>query len=865
MALPIGVILSIGQLIADSQKATVTSPSFLNSIHPPGTFVETRGIVQSNKTNQQLGLQLASFALSQIGKTFIPDVQLDPDVSLGFQSLAPSRPVAPPTTFREAIPIIFDFILNNTKVASGNIANRVETIIGAIIKDGQLTVDDIDLILQGGINGGISIGNAGSSFAGNGVENFISGFTNPVSATIDKTTAAIEGFLRDQLDKITGFIESSIVGVTEAIVGVVDQISNFLDRVIGGLVETISRGFERAFASLTDVIARIVSSVVDTLTGIVTSLGRAIDRVFDGIGTLVRNVQGFVERALDAITSAVNRGLQSIVNLANQLQQSMRDLIDALFTSARAILGRLTDILAELPGAIRALSDDAIRAFEEFIGQPLTALPEALQKQIAGALNDIASEDTARVAQAGQFAYFGTITAQDSREQFRKLFTETLPEQPIIRYIVQTLLAVFILFQLGTGMAQAQSQLILQEFSLNTPSELLRAGDSIRALHFGEIDRETAVLNIRRSGFTEDDANRLINTGETVPTETDLLRWWLRGIIDDTEIDRRFEGRGYNSDERARFREAAFFIPPVADLISMAVREAFSPEVAERFGQFEDFPAPFAEAAAKQGVSDEWARRYWAAHWGLPSVQMGFEMLHRGVIESEDLNLLLRAQDIMPFWRDKLTQISFSPLTRVDVRRMHKLGVLSRDEVKRSYSDLGYNDENAERLTAFTVELNAPRVAEDDTELSQLSRGAILGLFEDGIVDRDRAKLLMVGVGVSDDAAELFLDSKEMDIERVDRGDQKALIIEQAKVGQLSFQEAQDALAGLGLETVEQERATVKLVRQEASKTRLPTRANLDDFLEAELIDEAEYIETMARLGFTRKWTDRFLGLIKGG
>ena len=33
----------------------------------------------------------------------------------------------------------------------------------------------------------------------------------------------------------------------------------------------------------------------------------------------------------------------------------------------------------------------------------------------------------------------------------------------------------------------------------------------------------------------------------------------------------------------------------------------------------------------------------------------------------------------------------------------------------------------------------------------------------------------------------------------------------------------------------------------------------------ARLIDDPEYIETMARLGYTRKWTDRFLALVKGG
>ena len=52
-------------------------------------------------------------------------------------------------------------------------------------------------------------------------------------------------------------------------------------------------------------------------------------------------------------------------------------------------------------------------------------------------------------------------------------------------------------------------------------------------------------------------------------------------------------------------------------------------------------------------------------------------MLHRGVIDTAELDMLLRAQDVMPFWRDRLTAIAYRPLTRVDVRRMYKQGVLN--------------------------------------------------------------------------------------------------------------------------------------------------------------------------------------------
>jgi hypothetical protein len=135
----------------------------------------------------------------------------------------------------------------------------------------------------------------------------------------------------------------------------------------------------------------------------------------------------------------------------------------------------------------------------------------------------------------------------------------------------------------------------------------------------------------------------------------------------------------------------------------MAVREAFTPAIAARFGQYEDLPPDFVEWVGKKGLSKEWASRYWAAHWSLPSPQQGFEMLHRGVIGIDDVNMLMRALDIMPFWRDKLIQIAYRPLSRVDVRRMFALGVLNVSGVRRAYTDIGYNDYNADLMTQFTI------------------------------------------------------------------------------------------------------------------------------------------------------------------
>ncbi|GAI43190.1 unnamed protein product, partial [marine sediment metagenome] len=64
----------------------------------------------------------------------------------------------------------------------------------------------------------------------------------------------------------------------------------------------------------------------------------------------------------------------------------------------------------------------------------------------------------------------------------------------------------------------------------------------------------------------------------------------------------------------------------------MAVREAFHPELIAKYHYMDNFPPEFAEYMAKQGFSVEWAQRWWVAHWRLPSISAGFDMLHRGQI-----------------------------------------------------------------------------------------------------------------------------------------------------------------------------------------------------------------------------------------
>ena len=259
----------------------------------------------------------------------------------------------------------------------------------------------------------------------------------------------------------------------------------------------------------------------------------------------------------------------------------------------------------------------------------------------------------------------------------------------------------------------------------------------------------------------------------TKPSTADIIAFELRRQPSLVDLDKELRKIGIHPAYYQLYKELAYPIPPVADIITMAVREAFTPDIAARFGQYEGLPADYVTWVGKKGISKEWAERYWAAHWSLPSPQQGFEMLHRGVISREDLMLLLRALDIMPFWRDKLINISYNPLTRVDVRRMFNLGVITTDEVNQAYQDIGYNKENAERLTKFTVKLkqqaderlaaSEAKVKEEKT--STWTTAQTIGFYKKGLMNESRAKQELDILGYNEEHINIYLKSVTIETE----------------------------------------------------------------------------------------------------
>jgi hypothetical protein len=233
-------------------------------------------------------------------------------------------------------------------------------------------------------------------------------------------------------------------------------------------------------------------------------------------------------------------------------------------------------------------------------------------------------------------------------------------------------------------------------------------------------------------------------------------------------------------------------------------------------------------------------------------------MLHRlrpgttdDPVTVDEVNQFLGLADYAPGWRKRLTEISYSPFTRVDVRRMYKTGVLTEAQVKEAYLDLGYNKTKAQALTEFTIAYEA----EEETGVV---RSSVTSAYSDGMIDRGTAESMLKSGGYDGTTIGFYLDAidfkhsldiKNIKLQNIKKKYVEGLIDEtdvSGEVGPLNLP-AERITALLELWTTERE-----------NQVALLSITQMEILLEMSIVTEDDYRRIATRRGYsdeTIKWT----------
>lgn len=703
-----------------------------------------------------------------------------------------------------------------------------------------------------------------------------------INFLLEKLLEWMAGILGAIFQKLDTFFSELLTWIANTLNSIFISLKTLLDKILASVV-TLLQQIEEVFLGLWKKLEELTVMVLDSIRSFIIKIGdeirgiaiAVIDQVTRWIEDVARQIQRLVDKVInyvgdlytqvrDSIKGAVDALLVAIGEAWDFLVQRILASYEKLLSGPESLLAGLQERLGGLREAFGEAATDLTAALAGIGEEFLEPIRKAIDSFFAEFVEFVDPRETQAITGAMKKITSGEASPKEMRDFISSEWARYVPESKLWSTtfsIVGSLIGIMMTF---LTIGQAQAQILTQDFVKQYPYQILQPADVTLAFRKGLVNETYAVDTIQRQGFTKHDAQNILKLAEIVPPEQDLFALWHRDLVDEKSIDAALRQKGYDYQYTEALKAASYIIPPVGDLIIMAVREAFSPEIAKRFGQYEDFPPDFAMWAEKMGLSKEWSKRYWAAHWALPSPQQGFEMLHRGVVGKPDLELLLRALDVMPFWRDKLTEIAYRPYSRVDVRRMHKLAVLDDAAVLRAYLDLGYSPDRAEKMKDFTILYNEPKGTEDTEELDKLSRASVLNFFTDGLLTQNKAQELLVGMGYSAPGAALFIEYAGMQEERKERKSESALILDLAKADVITYDEAGDRLSALGLATGEIQRAMAALHRHEAAKTKLPTRAEAEKMVLAKLITVDDYRKLLTTFGYQSRWIEAYVALLGG-
>lgn len=289
------------------------------------------------------------------------------------------------------------------------------------------------------------------------------------------------------------------------------------------------------------------------------------------------------------------------------------------------------------------------------------------------------------------------------------------------------------------------------------PVQLLDPQSYVIYLLRSPTQRKWAMEQLGKLGLNESQISALVTASLRIVPPDQIIAAKLRNFIDTNTADRLLGASGFDDENKKIIEELAQFIPPINDQIMFLVKEAYNEDAIRRYQLDSPEYRQLIDIGRKIGLSEEWIRRYWIAHWQYPSPNQVMEMWHRRNSEPElkgfsqqDVDEYLKVADYSPAWRPRLRAISFNPLGRIDVRRIYKAGGKSDEWLKVHYEANGYNEQDVRDLVEWTKNTQLP---EDESELSKLNdkvQSTLENRYLAGAINATEASNILRYLGKSD-------------------------------------------------------------------------------------------------------------------
>ena len=379
---------------------------------------------------------------------------------------------------------------------------------------------------------------------------------------------------------------------------------------------------------------------------------------------------------------------------------------------------------------------------------------------------------------------------------------------------------------------------------------------------------------LKQNGYASDLHMLLTDMYKPKLTVTELADARLKSLITQEDFEHRLSEHGFSQEEIKIINELIYAYPTPTDFIRFAVRDVFVEDKEVKDALEAEFPEGIVEYAEKAGMRKDVLMWYWKAHWELPSPTQVYEMLHRlhpDVLKVRgdaykdmglELDKLTTTLDTVKFylkqadydkrWRQRLLAISYSPLTRVDLRRIYELGLINEEELLARLMEIGYTRKDAELMLQFYKNYR-------QEEGRGFTKSEIKNLFYYGLLNEAETSLLLQKIGYSEGDAKTLIELWKANIEEKDLRETQKYIRDAYALGQITREEAERELRECGLSEEVIDVVLAKEDKRRLTSQKLPSASTVVKWIKLGVITEEKAREILKKINVAEEYIDYYI------
>lgn len=736
--------------------------------------------------------------------------------------------------------------------------------------------------------------------------------TDNISSLVDQTSSILKGVtsaIADALKTVAQTIFDGVKAALSKIGDILKDIASKLGDLLTKLFHDIYAELVRFLQAIQDTIIPLIEKVANVVDAIAKQVQAINDKLIKPIADAVKAIQDTIIPLTQAIEKDLHEGLSGILRIPTDIANGLGSL-DATLQRTVEQLGKVNQ-----PAVTAGIHDGTV----ETVQKPLNAINDTFTLPAGAAPVTTTFKDHVRLTEPGGLE---KITASVQRlvnnlgisestgllsapQSFKELIDSWKDHPHIFQWILSLVIDIAMsLTEIGAT-AEPLLEYAREVAKKLIPVSKLPPTDVLEAWRRGLVDDGDLSEELLRQGFN-DSRQKVLRDLQIFLAPIDLtLQWARRGFITGQDLRDNLKEHGLDDAQITATLENDKRVFPVDlgvtlwrrslidtnTLSTIMQRNQFSDaEIDAIFQTFESKPDPvqqlsgdlfrimFGElsfnrtieaapsaqlqtAAKRAGWSAEQLQQFWWGHWNIPPVIEWINLYFRGFRTKTEVFAVMDAFSIPKESQDDLIEAARPLVPFRSIPGMLRAGAINEATARRALEAHGFSEPTVLQLLAFANSKLTPATSQKATQLHSVSMSVADTLFQDGAITEEQYAQILGEHGLDPNAVQMTVKAEMLKIMAAERRATAQGIVDEASVGLITPEAAQQQLAQSNF-TQPEIAKYVKSIRSAKVKTaKLPGEAELNHMMQKSIISQDEYVAALQQSGYTPDWAQRFLSL----